>query len=224
EMTSARGDQSMLRDINRKTVARAMSALPPKADICSAQANVRFGPKADIEPFRPQALICSLVVEDVVSRQRAANALKCKIADRFNRYVLLYGHQHAGANQDLSGLGFVAQPRRNIGYRSDGGIIEAPLKADSAERRKSMRDPNAEANVVPKLTPLLNQSFDGRSHFNRHQYCLESGVIDRNWVIEDHHHPITSIAFKRAAIRVYDLTNGRMVFTQQPNHLFRIRT
>jgi antibiotic biosynthesis monooxygenase (ABM) superfamily enzyme len=25
-----------------------MSALPPKADICTAQANVRFGPIADI--------------------------------------------------------------------------------------------------------------------------------------------------------------------------------
>jgi hypothetical protein len=28
----------------------AMSALPPKADICSAAAHVRFGPKADIPP------------------------------------------------------------------------------------------------------------------------------------------------------------------------------
>ena len=27
--------------------AIAMSALPPKADMCSAQAHVRFGPKAD---------------------------------------------------------------------------------------------------------------------------------------------------------------------------------
>jgi hypothetical protein len=26
-----------------------MSALPPKADICSANSNVRFGPKADIQ-------------------------------------------------------------------------------------------------------------------------------------------------------------------------------
>src|SRR5262249_58705231 len=59
---------------------RAMSALPPKADMCSALAYVRFGPKADMEPFRPQALICSLSVEDVVSRERAANALKGKIA------------------------------------------------------------------------------------------------------------------------------------------------
>src|SRR5262245_52018710 len=67
--------------------------------------------KAYMEPFRPQALICSLTVEDVVSRQRAANALKCKIADRFNRYVILNSHQHAGANQNLPGLGFVAKPR-----------------------------------------------------------------------------------------------------------------
>src|SRR5215471_20138523 len=107
-----------------------MSALPPKADMCSALADVRFGPKADIEPFRPQALICSLTVEDVVSRQRAANALKCKIADRFNRYVLLDGHQHTRANQDLPGPCLVAKPRRDIGHRSNGGVVEAPLKAD----------------------------------------------------------------------------------------------
>src|SRR5262249_1047620 len=29
----------------------ALSALPPKADICSAPAHVRFGPKADIASF-----------------------------------------------------------------------------------------------------------------------------------------------------------------------------
>src|SRR5215471_14537535 len=109
-----------------------MSALPPKADMCSALADVRFGPKADIEPFRPQALICSLTVEDVVSRQRAANALKCKIADRFNRYILLDCHQHTRANQDLPGLGFVAKPRGDVGYRPDGGIVEASLKTNSA--------------------------------------------------------------------------------------------
>jgi len=31
-------------------VQNGMSALPPRADICSATAYVRFGPKADIEP------------------------------------------------------------------------------------------------------------------------------------------------------------------------------
>jgi hypothetical protein len=32
-------------------VQNGMSALPPKADICSAVAHVRFGPKADIGPI-----------------------------------------------------------------------------------------------------------------------------------------------------------------------------
>ena len=49
-MTSARGDQSMLRDINMKT-SPAMSALPPKADMCSATRHVRFVPIADIALF-----------------------------------------------------------------------------------------------------------------------------------------------------------------------------
>ena len=52
----------------------------------------------------------------------------------------------------MPGLGFVTKPRRDIGYRSNGGVIEAPLKADSTQRGKSVRDPNAETNVVPKLS------------------------------------------------------------------------
>ena len=32
---------------------RVLSALPPKADVCSASADVRFGPKADLRSFAP---------------------------------------------------------------------------------------------------------------------------------------------------------------------------
>ena len=54
------------------------------------------------------------------------------------------------------GLASSQSRERDIGDRSDGGVIEASLKADSAEGGKSMRNPNAKANVVAKLTPLLN--------------------------------------------------------------------
>jgi hypothetical protein len=37
---------------------KTMSALPLEADICIAQAHVCYGPKADIQPLRPRALIC----------------------------------------------------------------------------------------------------------------------------------------------------------------------
>jgi len=33
----------------------AMSALPPKADMCGAMAHVRYGPKADIARLTPSA-------------------------------------------------------------------------------------------------------------------------------------------------------------------------
>jgi hypothetical protein len=38
--------------------AKVMSALPPKADICSALAHVRFGPKADILDVA-EMLVCA---------------------------------------------------------------------------------------------------------------------------------------------------------------------
>jgi hypothetical protein len=44
------------------------------------QGYVRSGPKADMDSFRPRALICSLSVQHVISGQRTANALKRKIA------------------------------------------------------------------------------------------------------------------------------------------------
>ena len=54
----------------------------------------------------------------------------------------------------MSGLGFVAKPGRNIGYRSDGGIIEASLKTYGTECCKPVRNTDAEA----KLTEFLTKS------------------------------------------------------------------
>src|SRR5262245_26335916 len=65
----------------------------------------------------------------IVGRQRAANALECKIADWFNCYVLLDCHQDTGANQDLPRLGFIAKPRCNVGHGANRGIIKSTFKA-----------------------------------------------------------------------------------------------
>src|SRR5262249_34388265 len=48
-------------------------------------------------------------------------------------------HQDTRTNQDLPWLSFVAKPRRDIGYRSDGGVIETALKANGAQRRARAR-------------------------------------------------------------------------------------
>jgi len=40
--------------LKQTTKTRAQYAVPPKADICGARANVRFGPKADISEHAPK--------------------------------------------------------------------------------------------------------------------------------------------------------------------------
>ena len=57
----------------------------------------------------------------------------------------------------MTGLGLIAKPRGNVGYRPDGGIIEAPFKADGPERSKPVRNADAEANVVPQPTPPIGK-------------------------------------------------------------------
>ena len=52
-----------------------------------------------------------MVVEgaSIVSRHRAANALERKLADRLDRYGLLDSLPNARADENLTGLGFIAK-------------------------------------------------------------------------------------------------------------------
>jgi hypothetical protein len=59
--------------------------------------------------------------------------------------------EHALADHDLTGLGFVAQPRGQVGDAADRGVFEPLLEADLAERRIAERDADAEARLWPRL-------------------------------------------------------------------------
>src|SRR5262245_57907825 len=126
-----------------------MSALGQKRTSCSKSDFCRHGGKY------------------VVSRHGTADALKRKIANWFDIYGIFNRHQDTRTDQDLPWLGFVAKPRRNIGYRSDGGVIETSFKTNGAERRKSVRDTDAEAKLMPQPTPFLSQRFNRRAHLKR---------------------------------------------------------
>src|SRR5262245_44579824 len=93
----------------------------------------------------------------IIGRHGATDALKGKIANCFDADRIFNRHQDTRTNQDLPGLGFVAKPRRDIGYRSDGGVIETSLKTNGAERRKSVRDTDAKTKFMSQPTPLLGQ-------------------------------------------------------------------
>ena len=93
--------------------------------------------------------------EYVVSRQGTADALKRKFAYWLDGHGIFDRHEDARTNQNLTGLGFVAKPGCDIGYRPDRGIVEASLEADGAQGGKSVGDADAEANVVSQPTRKL---------------------------------------------------------------------
>ena len=85
----------------------------------------------------------------IVRRQRPPDPLQLELAHRLDLHGVLDLRQHPRTDEDLSRLGFIAKARGDIGYRPDGGIVEAALEADGAERSEAVRNADAEANVVP---------------------------------------------------------------------------
>jgi hypothetical protein len=57
----------------------------------------------------------------------------------------------------LARLGLIAQPRGDVGYRADSGVVEPTLEADGAERGKAMRNADVETNLVPEPTPPIGK-------------------------------------------------------------------
>ena len=87
--------------------------------------------------------------DHIVRRQRPPDPLQLELAHRLDLHGVLDLHQHPRTDEDLSRLGLIAKARGDVGYRPDSGIVEASLEADCAERGKSVRDADTEANVVP---------------------------------------------------------------------------
>ena len=91
--------------------------------------------------------------DHIVRRQRPPDPLQLELTDWLDLHGVLDLRQHSRADEDLPRLGFIAEPRGDVGHRPDGGIVEASLEADRAERSEAVRNADAEANLVPEATP-----------------------------------------------------------------------
>jgi hypothetical protein len=63
-------------------------------------------------------------------------------------------YQYSRTDEDLVRFGLIASPRGNVGYRSDSGVVEPALEADSAERSEAVRFADAKANLVPEAAQV----------------------------------------------------------------------
>jgi hypothetical protein len=121
--------------------------------------HVSFAPESRHRSFVCTS-ICRVGGQYVVSRQRTPDTLERKFANGLDCDSILDRHQDTRADEDLTGLGLIAKPRCDIGYRSDGSIIETSFKPDGAKSGKAVRYADAEANVVSQPTPLIGQRSD----------------------------------------------------------------
>ena len=86
--------------------------------------------------------------DNIVGGDGSADAPEFKLPNWLDGDSVFDRHQDTRAYEYLTGLSFVAQPRCHVGYRPNGGIVEASFETDGAERGMSMRYADAEAKVV----------------------------------------------------------------------------
>jgi len=68
------------------------------------------------------------------------------------------------ADKNLTGLSLIAKARRDIRDGANSCVIPATLEPNRPERRESMSNADAEAKVVTKVAPSLDQSPDCSPH------------------------------------------------------------
>ena len=102
-------------------------------------ASLLFVPSSSshIAGYRPQFLGRSS--DHIVSCQWSPDPLQLELTHGFDLHRVLDLRQHPRTDQDLPRLRFIAEPRRNIRYGPDGGVVEPALEADSPKRSKAMR-------------------------------------------------------------------------------------
>src|SRR5262245_58212090 len=111
--------------------------------------------------IQPRSL---LQAGEVEGRYRLEETLELQLADGFGDDQVLDRSQDPLRYQDLPGTGLAAQPRREVGHRADRPIVPAPLEADGADGRVTLRDPGPEREIEPVLPPLRGQRVQALAH------------------------------------------------------------
>ena len=154
-------------------------------------------------------MLTSFIRRNVVDAYRPAESLGLHVADLFGDGHVLDGGENAVGDQHLPGPGVRAQPRGEIRDAADGGVVEAAFEADPAERRVTLGDPLPESEVVAPPTPPDGQLAHRIADPQRHPDGALGGVVVRNRVVEEHHHPVAGEPLERALVFVDQRTHRR---------------
>ena len=98
-----------------------------------------------------------------------------------------------------------AEPAGEVRDGADGGVVEAPLEADRAERGVALRDPDAEVELVALPAPALGQLGDAVAHRHRHPHGPLRRVGTGQRIVEEHHDPVAGEALERPLVAVHEV-------------------
>ena len=127
------------------------------------------------------------------------------------------------ARQNLAALCDAAKSRSEIGHAPDHAVTNSRFVADGADRCITMRDTDAERDVVAALEPCGHECGEALLHIKRHAYRANGWLFHNDRVIENHHHGIGRELFQRALVGVDQLAHFAVISTQQTHHLFGLR-
>src|SRR5207249_1954902 len=149
--------------------------------------------------------------------------LERQLPDRAGLDLRLDGGLYPLRQQDLPGLRLRREALGEDDAVPDAAVVVPAFEADASERRVPGRDACAEAELVALLLPAAREVAKTLAHRAGHGHRLQLMAVDRERVVEPHHHPVSGEVLERAAMRDDELAHRLLVLPQHPENLLRLR-
>src|SRR6516164_9331829 len=114
--------------------------------------------------------------------------------------------------QNLAVLGLSTKTGGDIAHCTDRGVAGALGEPDLAQRRVSLRDTGAKAQIATTLAPVGDQRPGRLAHRHRHVDRARGRGRDRHRIIEEHHDPVTRELVERSLELADQWPQSTMVF------------
>src|SRR5215216_3833542 len=144
---------------------------------------------------------------DFIGRHRPVKALQGEIADVICLDPRFEQSENALADQDLARLRLVAQPRREVGDATDGGIVEAPVETDLSQRRVTECNADAKTEGMSALAPYVDQRIQANAHVQGHAQGAFGMVETRHGVVEQDQNAVARKALQRSLVAENELAH-----------------
>ncbi len=116
--------------------------------------------------------------------------LRLSFADRLHLHQVFHTSQEALGDEDLTRSRLPTEAGGEVGDRSDGAVVEAPLEADGADGRVALGDAQSDVEVVAALLPAYGQPSHTVTDGDRHAERAEGRVWHGDRIIKEDHETI----------------------------------